>query len=352
MDRHEKKGNVIPLPDLENRLLQRGMDYFAEGKYGEAATMFSEAKSIGGDNPVLYHALLAAYLKQGNDLAAEKIAEEMLAKKIGDEETLDIYLFILLHRGEYGKLQKLTASLLADGEMRADRKERFLALQKACQELAQRQPLPEETVSLSKKNKNEKYQRPSYNKKKDGLKAESIFGENRVEAIRQIADIGEEELPQLLPEILSYLADPERDPFVKTVLLHKLYSLHYTGTVKVAKFGRKTGLDLSRYGPVDQVPFVRDVKGKIEERLEQSNPSLMEHALSLADRFFMAVYPLERDFRDAGIWCDAFIFTAESYLSSGLTGTGGTGDMPVPEDGDEEFRKAVEWILRAERCYV
>lgn len=61
---------------------------------------------------------------------------------------------------------------------------------------------------------------------------------------------------------------------------------HYEEKVVVKKFNQTVQLNIQTYADVQDAPFPRKVKEKLEVLLVHENPSLLTYAVTLTERFF------------------------------------------------------------------
>lgn len=340
MDDTIRKNNVIPLPNLEKRLLKKGLDYFEAGKYDKAIELLVDAKKLDDDNLDIYHALIAAFIKQGNDQEARRLIEEMMKKGIGDYfETLEIYISLLFQIHEYNKIYQMLTALLENEEVPNHKREQFLYLLSLC-----------ESILENKTENNEKNDRATYNNgENESDSSFRLFEGSIIQIMQKISKINHENLSFYLPEITAFLSDSKRHPFIKTALLNRLKELHYDQPIKVVKFDQEMIVNITAYEYVKEVPFMLSVKKQINEELRNLSPNLMEHVIIMAERFFMVIYPLEIHFSDPTIWSVALIIVTENYLNNEPS----IGKMLAQKYRlqTDQLNQSIDFILKADQYY-
>ena len=305
--------NVIPFPQLEKRLLKKGIAYLHEGRFDEAIELFQEAREWIPEHPELLYSLISAFIQKGQLDEAKDIVEMMLRQGIGDYlSTMEIYIGILFQMGQYRAVKEYVSMLLEEQQIPFSKMEQYYDFIEICRTLMKKEA--EVPVSYSQKNL-----------------PENLFFGNWNEVIQNITNLTEEDLPRYIHAIHNFLKDDSQNFFIKTVLLNVLYEMNYTEVLTVKKFGKTVNVRLSDYAPPQEAPFAIQVKNYIENVLAHENPSLMNNVLILAERFFFNIYPLEKDFTDVPVWAEALIAVVKSYIEGVLPPSSGPESLKVQE---------------------
>lgn len=324
-DRILNNDKVIPFPQLEYRLLKKGMDCLQEGRFDEAIDLLRQAREFLPEHPELLYSLTAAFIKKGELHEAEEIVETMLRRGIGDYfTTIELYIGILFQKGNYRAVEEIVQMLLEEQQIPFAKIEQYHDLLTVCRNLTDN----EDELQVT-------------HKKKD--LPENLFHGNWNEVIQNIGNLTEEDLPRYISEIKNYLVDDSANFFLKTALLHALYEIGFDEVLTVKKFGKTVRIRLPEYAPPQESPFALEVKSFIEDRLAHENPTLMNNALILAERFFFNIYPLEKEFTDVALWGEALLAVVRSYIDA---------DMRVPEEVDsEKVRELIQFIKSVEEKF-
>lgn len=322
MDKKEEK-KVIPFPQLDQRLLNKGRDLLEQGKVEEALELLLEAEKLNDENPEILYTLTAAYIKQGDFRRARAIVERLLNEGIGDYfMSVEMYIPILFQLHEYKRINQLITMLLEEGVLPEEKQIQYEDLQALCERLE------EEARSRRRK----------------PAKLFKLLKGNSEQVARQIIALDDDDLEFYLEEIKEYLLDGNTDPFIKTMLLSKLHEAKIEEQIRIRKFKMDIEIIPSQYPAVGDVNFSKNVRHRIVQKLEDDNPVLKDFAVTLCDRFFFHIYPLEKDFHGTENWAEALIFVAKEYLGVGE-------DIHQEEESNlsQDFVDVVNFILYVEQ---
>ena len=100
--REKNRTNVIPFPNLKDRLLEKGMDALKGKNFQEALIMFSDAKKLDQDQAEIHLGIALCLMELGELEDAKKVCKKMLLEDIGHYFTvLQVYLTILIQLRQY-----------------------------------------------------------------------------------------------------------------------------------------------------------------------------------------------------------------------------------------------------------
>ncbi|HWJ79832.1 MAG TPA: tetratricopeptide repeat protein, partial [Niallia sp.] len=117
MKKHEpeQKENIIYFPNLDKRLLEKGLDAIQQKKYKDALPLLNDALERNPDNSDIKIGLILSYYELGMLEDAKLIAKGMLAEGSGDYlQVLDLYIMILVQLHEYEEIVTTIEVLLED----------------------------------------------------------------------------------------------------------------------------------------------------------------------------------------------------------------------------------------------
>src|SRR5690606_10267792 len=135
MDKKEEK-KVIPFPQLDQRLLNKGRDLLEQGQVEEALELLLEAENLNDENPEILYTLTAAYIKQGDFRRAREKVERLLNEGIGDYfMAVEMYIPILFQLHEYKKIYQLITMLLEEGVLPEEKQIQYEDLKALCERL-------------------------------------------------------------------------------------------------------------------------------------------------------------------------------------------------------------------------
>lgn len=291
----KEQDKVIPFPQLELRLLNKGRNCLEEGNVSEAIEYLEEAKRIDDENADILYTLTIAYVQQGNFTKAKQILEEMMRFGIGEYfDVVELYVTVLFQLHEYKKINTLLTMLLDEEQIPSHKVEQYTELLQLSEKLAKEMKI--------KQQRNPK----------------DLFKGDFQRVIQNIMELDLEDIYTYLQEIERFLQNELEDPFIKTIIINALKEKGFEHEIQVNKFGKRINLNPAQYFSVQAVPFSLEVKQYIKEALSDDNPSLLENAITLCENFFFAIYPLEKEFQNPLQWALAIISITASYFSQNL----------------------------------
>ena len=299
-DRLIKKDNVILLPDLEKRLLEKGLDRLERKHYQEAIEFLSDARELDPDNVDVYIGLVLAYFEMGNLQDANALAKEMLQSGIGEYfQVVDLYIMILVQQHHYEEIILTIEALLEEKEVPTDKLEHFTRM-----------------LEFSRKMVDEKLEQPEESFETQESKNQlNLFSlQDPKDQIHVAAMLSNKNVRFYINEITDYLLSLEGQPFFKTMLLNVLKEQEYEKEVTVTKFGLKQlVIPINLFEPhlhPDYSPIYR----RMAEELENDDPVLLENITQLMDRYFFLLYPFRIEPIGNNSWAAAFHYTGLAYL--------------------------------------
>lgn len=330
--RYYNQGKIIPFPNLEKRLLEKGLDHLQQKKFLEAIRFFEEALELDSANGDVYIGLVLANFEAGLLQEAKDLAEEMLRKGIGDYlQIVDLYLLILVQLSEYEEIVTAIEGLLEEREIPSEKLERFSRMLHFSRRMAEGKgdQLTEEALSneFSEKSLNLfVYQDP-----KDQLLL--------------AAKLSTQNIRPYMEEIKAYLTARNGHPFLKTILLNILKEQEYEKPLQVEKLGWSQTVVPIDLPVIQSQERLKTITGILGSHLEHEDPILFENIKSLAERHFFLLYPFEPDPADPHIWAAAYHAVANEYhgIETSLKHTAASYDV-----SPEKVQEAVSFIRQLE----
>jgi tetratricopeptide (TPR) repeat protein len=299
-DRLIKKDNVILLPDLEKRLLEKGLESLEQKQYREAVEFLSNARQLDPDNEDIFIGLVLAYFEMGRLQEANDLAKEMLQTGIGEYfQVVDLYIMILVQQHHYEEIIVTIEALLEEKEVPAEKLEHFNRM-----------------LQLSHKMVDEKLERAEEFIGKQDKHAElNLFSlHDPKEQIHVAVMLSNKNVRAYIDEIIVYLLADEGQPFFKTLLLNVLKEQEYEKEVEITKFGRKQVGVPSELFALQHHPDYSPIYKQISEVLENDDPILLENIKQLMDRYFFLLYPFRIEPLGYNSWATAFHYTGLTYF--------------------------------------
>lgn len=319
-------GKVIPFPQLDLRLLKKGKDHLGEGHIQEAIEFLEQASEINDENPDILYTLTAAYIKQGSMHQAKSIIEKMLRMGIGNYfETIEIYISILFQLHEYKTIEQMITLLIDEHQIPFDKMDQYQELLRLCERMSSEAA------------------HSSHDLPEDPFKGDV----SQIIQNLSLMDLGD--LRAFEDEINDYLADEKQSPIVKTVLLNMLIEKHFDEPVKVVKFGKEVLFNPLDYPPTNEVEILKSIKDRIIQRFDNENPTMVEYAVTLCERFFFNIYPLEQDFQNAEIWTEAIIEVVKLYIDGINYQEDANNALSNEKESEQPLQDAIQFILEVEQ---
>jgi hypothetical protein len=291
--------NVIPFPGLTKKLIEKGLHALERKKFREAAQFFMQAKEFEPDHPDLNVGLVVSLVEIGHYEDAKVLCKELLQKGLGDYfQVVNIYLMILLHLNEHEEMVTTIEALFDEKEIPPDKEEQF-----------------ERMLQFSKRVMNEKLAKTDKRDDEEStgrIEDLTLSGKNERDQLFVLSRLADRNIRQFVEEIHSFLKDKKAHPFLKTMAINILREQGYEKEVVIEKFSRQQKLIPANLPELSSTRFLLRLKARLEEKLEQINPTLMELAISILERHQFLLYPFlpEEHFDE---WAAAYHFLASEY---------------------------------------
>nr|WP_295971480.1 tetratricopeptide repeat protein [uncultured Bacillus sp.] len=296
-----KDGNVIRLPKLEKRLIDKGQDCLEREQYLEAVSLFQEAIHLDAANVEGYFGLVTAYYGAGNYKAALEIAKMMLHEGIGQYfDIMDLYIKLLFQVQHYTEIVTAIESLLEESVIPGERLEHYYSMLDISRQLMEQM--------------NER-------KTEDQADLEEIEGSLHLsdytdpqEQIMLAAKLSRINIQPHLKEIIAYLQSEKSeagvsaatDSFFKTLLMNVLKEHQVGQSVEVRKFGRLMTVIPKQLPDVNEHLELKRIIELIGAQLENNDPTLFENIKMLIHRQFFLVYPFPLSGPELSAWASAY----------------------------------------------
>lgn len=298
-DRNKLNNKVILFPDLEKRLLEKGLDSLQQKRFREAVEYLEEANALTPDNHEILFGLVLAYFESGSLIKAKELANQMLQKGIGDYiHIVELYITILVQLHQYEEIVTTIEALLEDGEIPREKFEHFTRMLHFSRNMMQTKP------------------KTTPDRMKDEMvnKELNLFSYKKQEAQMLLArQLSESNVRLFIDEIKSYLSSKDGDLFLKTMLLKILIEQQYDSDIVVEKLERTQTVVPATM----QLENIQQQQSKIlqllEDQLEHDNPVLLENLKNLIVRHFFLIFPFNLEpFKDI-VWAAAYHSLVAEY---------------------------------------
>ncbi len=328
------KNNIIRFPNLNGRLLEKGMDSLKNKKYDEALSCFEQLLHSDPMHSQGNLGLVLSLVELGRLHEAKMRCDRMLKEGIGEYyDVLQIYLSILVQLSEYITVVSVIEAVLEEQKIPADKAETFYQLLQFSRKVIEQEGVPE----VKKDSEATANPNPDFQALKEMLSSERA--DSQWIAVQQLKRLG----PEItVPMFESFLIDEKKHPAVKSLILQYLKENQINKTVKIEKYGQTDEIDIAKLPELNEHPFYMEVKSLIQDELEQENPSLLDIALAVWKDYTLALYPFSPKPDNKLLWYEASVLAASILC----------GIEEEMENEEEELQNAVKLLVELERFYM
>lgn len=290
--RKKTEGNVILFPDLEKRLLDRGLEQLQRKNYSQAIKLFEDAISLAPEDADVYVGLVLAYYEAGKLQKAKELASIMLKKALGEYfQTVDLYLMILVQLHEHEEIIATIEALQDEKEIPLDKQEHFSKLLSFSKRMVENK---DHNVDVEE-NTNQQITEPL-----------NLLGNGDPnKQLLIIAELTHKNIRSYIEEVKEYLQKKDEHPFLKTMLLNILKEQEYEKEIKIEKFGWEKVVNPVEIFSLQENNQFEEIK-EVLSRVENKDPVLFQQIISLLERHFFLIYPFEFEPNNPEIWACAY----------------------------------------------
>lgn len=299
-ERIKKEDNVILFPDLDKRLLEKGLDRLKQKKYREAIELLQSARYLDPDSEEVNVGLVLAYFESGNLTEANQLAKEMLQIGIGEYfKIVDMYIMILVQQHKHDEIVMTIEALLEEKQVPTDKLDHFMKLLQFSRKMADSAP---ESFENERQQQVENVELDLYSYTDPG------------EQVQIAGQLSHSNVRAYMTELTEFLSSEKGDPFFKTMLLNVLMEQDYEKEILVEKFARQVLCTPDQLFDVHEHPDLLAITDRVRDVVENENPILFESIKQLLDRYFFLLYPLRIEAGKPVVWAAAFHYTASAYF--------------------------------------
>jgi len=297
--RKKLNNKVILFPDLEKRLLAKGLESLKQKKYLEAVEYLEGAIQLDSQDHDILIGLVLAYFESGMLPKAKELANQMLQMGIGDYiQIVELYISILVELHQYNEIVATIEILLEEREIPKEKFEHFTRMLQFSRKMAETVPIIEEE-SDSNEFSNEELNLVSY--------------KDQEAQIQLVAKLTEKNILPYLEEIKSYLRLKDGDSFFKTMLLNILTEQEYDKEIIIEKLNRELSVTPAELKTTDVQPQKKMLFQILEEKLEHEDPILLDNLKSLIERHFFIIFPFQLEPYKTPVWAAAYHSLAAEF---------------------------------------
>lgn len=299
-DRKKRNDKVILFPDLEKRLLDKGLESLQKKRFQEAIEWLEQAISLNDEDGDIYIGLVLAYFESGELIKAKELANTMLQKGIGDYiQIIDLYLMILVQLHQYDEIVRTIEILLEEKEIPGDKIDHFTRMLQFSRRMA---------VSTPEIQHEDEKEIDPFEKELDLFSINDQHGQ-----ILMAAKLSEINIRPYMRELKAYLQSEEGQPFFQTMLLNVLRDHEFEKEVTITKFGEQISVLPSSLQAVQDNKQLEKLLEIIRDQVEHVDPILYEHIKSLVERHFFLLYPFGLKSFNEEVWGASYHHLASLY---------------------------------------
>ncbi|UII55078.1 tetratricopeptide repeat protein [Cytobacillus spongiae] len=297
-DRNQSEHKVVLFPNLEKRLMEKGLDCLTQKKYQQAIQLLEEAKQYTSDHEEIYIGLIVGYYETGNLQEAKRLAKEVLHKGLGDYiHTVDLYLMILVQLHEYEEIVSTIEVLLEEKEVPAEKLEHFSKLLHFSKRMVDSQG------HLSEEEENGSTELPNL-----------LSVEDPNEQMLIIAQLQSKNIRPYIEQIEAYLTSDSGHPFMKTMLINLLVEQEYNKEIIIKKLNREDKMNPVHLPVFGEFPQMKAIVNELQQQVENENPVLYGNIVSLVERHCFITYPFALDPDNVKAWAAAYHIVGNEFF--------------------------------------
>ncbi|MBM6619783.1 tetratricopeptide repeat protein [Bacillus suaedaesalsae] len=285
MDNNDQFKNVIPFPNLQKRLLDKGMEALQKKNFDEALALLQQALEYDDSLDEVQFGIVICLFELGYLEEAKVNCSRMLKEDVGDYyDVLQLYLTILVQLGNYEEVESTIEAVLQEDKIPPQTVENFYKLLDFSRKMT-----ADEDVILET-------QRVEVTRI---IESDSVQEQwNVVQALRN-ERLG---IAYSFPILDQYLLDEMKHPIVKTSILQLLIEKDIFREVSVEKFGKVLKVNTAELYDMETHAFTHQVIQVLDDTLGNENPSLFEVAKEMWFRHLYVNYPFNSQPENEAIW--------------------------------------------------
>lgn len=270
MNMKKKNRNIIPFPNLRERLLEKGLDALQAKQYEKALRFFDEANELKPNDPEVELSIVVCLFELGEWEEAKRRCQRLLYEQKGDDvQLLQIYLSILIQLQQYAEVEATIQEALQKRPLSPTVREHFVQLLQFSQRMSQRL-------------------HPFLDDKEIRRLLESDHVADQLKAIKHLEN---DTIVPFLPIVKQYLINESNHPMAKTMMLRLLTVKNINEAVTVSKFGKTMTVIPAQLDESAETGFAINVLKQLEHTLANDSPSLYETASHIWLRYVYMLYP-------------------------------------------------------------
>lgn len=303
MDKHKREDNVVLFPGLIQRLVERGMTALKEKRNYDALSCFTQTTDLEKDHPQARYGLVITNIELNRLSAAKEHCKSMLEEGIGEYyEILQVYVSILVQLGDYEEVVTMLEGVIEEEKMPADKAESFYQLLSFARQMSDDPHEMEDEID-----------EPVFAPPSEDLLHQLEDG-NVDQQLGAIQQLSKYDISSVKETYRKFLADESQNPVLKSYILQLLKEIGCEDTFEVHKFNEKYEVHIASLEEVFHERFGRAVYERLEQELDQENPTMLDMVGQMWWHFLFTIYPKPPGPRDAVVWACALHRTGRHML--------------------------------------
>lgn len=304
MGNQKREDNVVLFPGLIQRLVERGMTALKEKRYYDALSCFQQTTDLEEGHPQARYGLVITNIELNRLTQAKEHCKSMLEEGIGEYyEILQVYISILVQLGHYEEVVTMLEGVIEEEKMPSDKAESFYQLLQFARQMSSGE------AGEAEKEVEEPVFAPPAEELLHQLEKGNV--DQQLGAIQQLSKYDVNSVKETYGR---FLADKEQNPVLKSYILQLLKELGCDETFEVHKFNEKYEVHIASLEEVFHERFGRAVFERLEQELDQENPTMLSMIGQMWWHFLFAIYPKSPQPRDVEVWACALHQTGRHML--------------------------------------
>lgn len=120
------------------------------------------------------------------------------------------------------------------------------------------------------------------------------------------------EIDDFLPAFKMFLADESFSPFVQSMIFELMQEKEVNEEIEVRKIDKHGIFNPSEVPMLAENAFATELFAGLADKLEHSNPSLLEQIIGIIQQHLFMLYPFEFEPKEVDVWVNAYFKWANS----------------------------------------
>ncbi|MBC6147412.1 hypothetical protein HCA24_00770 [Listeria innocua] len=120
------------------------------------------------------------------------------------------------------------------------------------------------------------------------------------------------EIDDFLPSFKMFLADESFSPFVQSMIFELMQEKEVNEEIEVRKIDKHGIFNPSEVPMLAENAFATELFSGLADKLEHSNPSLLEQIIGIIQQHLFMLYPFEFEPKEVDVWVNAYFKWANS----------------------------------------